>query len=599
MDKNTIIGIVLSTLVVIAGITLQTILFPPAETSAATEQQETVATTSPVNENTENPNTNETLSLLTDVDVEDDTEESTEKFYEIDTDLVQVKFTNRGGDVVSYKLKKHSEKGDFIEMADAVTDNNKAFSIILGDSNEPAINQIFHTKIINDTTIGFFRNFTVKNTDGSESSFTLAKQYTFLPDDYMFELKVTIDGDSSLKGLRFGNSAYTIKTSPQIGPEWNAKQDKYEYRRFYYLLNGKKKKLTLNAGQKKTINDTVTWTGVAGKYFTLIALPENQIDTVTYSTVASSADVTNAQMFISRPSIVANKNTDTWRFYIGPRTEKELGKYNVAIKNPYSLDDTKIDEIVESSGILGPVEIMLKWLMEIFYKVIPNWGVAIVILTVLVRVLLFPLTKKGSQATLKMQELNPKIQEIQTKYKDNQQKMNEEMAKLYQTAGYNPLSGCLPILIQFPLIFAMYNLFNNYFEFRGAMFIPGWIPDLSKGDSVLQFPFTVPILGWTELHLLPIIYVISQLIQGKITQTPGASQQNASMKIMLYGMPLFFFFVFYNAPAGLLIYWILTNVLSMGQQMVINRAMKLEETKKEVAKPQPVIKKTTKSHKKR
>ena len=171
-------------------------------------------------------------------------------------------------------------------------------------------------------------------------------------------------------------------------------------------------------------------------------------------------------MLLSRGAITANKTSDVWRIYIGPRTEKELGKYNVAANNPYGLNDVKIDRIVESSGILAPLEVLLKWCMEFFYMLIPNWGVSIIILTILMRAILFPFTKKSSEASVRMQELQPKMQEIQTKYKDNPQKMNEEMAKFYQSVGYNPLSGCLPVLIQFPLIFAMYNLFNNYFEFR-------------------------------------------------------------------------------------------------------------------------------------
>jgi YidC/Oxa1 family membrane protein insertase len=199
--------------------------------------------------------------------------------------------------------------------------------------------------------------------------------------------------------------------------------------------------------------------------------------------------------------------------------------------------------------------------------------VSIILLTILTRLILFPLTKKSSEATLKMQEFQPKIQEIQQKYQSNPQKMNEEMAKFYKTAGYNPLSGCLPLLIQFPLIFAMYNLFNNYFEFRGAMFIPGWVPDLSAGDSVYVLPFTLPFLNWTDLRILPIIYVISQLLFGKVTQTPTTAQQNSSMKIMIYGMPIFFFFIFYNAPAGLLLYWTFSNILTLVQQIIINRMM--------------------------
>ncbi|HPX46918.1 MAG TPA: membrane protein insertase YidC, partial [Treponemataceae bacterium] len=502
-----------------------------------------------------------------------DTEQNTEENFTVETDLVQVTFTNKGGDILSYKLKKHTDKTDFVEMADFVTDSNRAFSVLLGNENSNSVNEIFNTRIISDTVIGFYKNFQVQNTDGSFSSFTLVKQYSFIPDDYMFELKITIDGDDSFTGLNIAGSAYTLRTSPQIGPTWNQKQDRYEYRKFYYLTEGKKKTVTLKEGQIKKITDPSTWTAVAGKYFTLISLPDTQLQSSVFSSVSGQADTTSAQMFLTRGPITGNSQTDTWKFYIGPRTEKNLVKYNIITNNPYKLYDTKLDQVVEGSGPLGPLEVLLKKLMELFYKIIPNWGVSIIIMTILLRAVIFPLTKKSSESTLKMQELQPKIKEIQDKYKNNQQKMNEEMAKFYQTAGYNPLSGCLPLLIQFPLIFAMYNLFNNYFEFRGAMFIPGWIPDLSQGDSVFSLSSPIPLLGWTDIRLLPVIYVVSQLLFGKVTQTPGAAQQNSSMKFMMYGMPLMFFFMFYNAPAGLLVYWIFSNVLTLIQQVVINKMM--------------------------
>lgn len=567
MDKNTVIAIFLSTIVIIGGFTLQNILFPPQPVVHNT-QETAVSVETHQNSAAENKQSKEAVLLSL-----PDTEQNTEENFTVETDLVQVTFTNKGGDILSYKLKKHTDKTDFVEMADFVTDSNRAFSVLLGNENSNSVNEIFNTRIISDTVIGFYKNFQVQNTDGSFSSFTLVKQYSFIPDDYMFELKITIDGDDSFTGLNIAGSAYTLRTSPQIGPTWNQKQDRYEYRKFYYLTEGKKKTVTLKEGQIKKITDPSTWTAVAGKYFTLISLPDTQLQSSVFSSVSGQADTTSAQMFLTRGPITGNSQTDTWKFYIGPRTEKNLVKYNIITNNPYKLYDTKLDQVVEGSGPLGPLEVLLKKLMELFYKIIPNWGVSIIIMTILLRAVIFPLTKKSSESTLKMQELQPKIKEIQDKYKNNQQKMNEEMAKFYQTAGYNPLSGCLPLLIQFPLIFAMYNLFNNYFEFRGAMFIPGWIPDLSQGDSVFSLSSPIPLLGWTDIRLLPVIYVVSQLLFGKVTQTPGAAQQNSSMKFMMYGMPLMFFFMFYNAPAGLLVYWIFSNVLTLIQQVVINKMM--------------------------
>jgi YidC/Oxa1 family membrane protein insertase len=203
---------------------------------------------------------------------------------------------------------------------------------------------------------------------------------------------------------------------------------------------------------------------------------------------------------------------------------------------------------------------------------VPNYGIAIILLTLLVKIVFFPLTKKSSEATLRMQSVAPKIKELQEKYKDNRQKLNTEMAELYKKEGYNPISGCLPMLLQLPIFIAMYNLFNNHFDLRGAMFIPGWIPDLSVPESILDFPpgVRLPILGWTALRLLPFIYVGSQLLYGKVTQTPD-QKSNTQMKMMLYVMPIVFFFVLYNMPSGLLVYWIFSNILTMVQQVALNK----------------------------
>jgi YidC/Oxa1 family membrane protein insertase len=149
--------------------------------------------------------------------------------------------------------------------------------------------------------------------------------------------------------------------------------------------------------------------------------------------------------------------------------------------------------------------------------------------------------------------------------------MNLEMSALYKKEGYNPLSGCLPMVIQMPIFFAMYNLFNTHFDLRGALFIPGWIPDLSLPEAVYTFAsFRVPILGWTAVRLLPFLYVGSQLIYGKVTQTPD-QQGNAQMKMMMYVMPVMFFFILYDVPSGLLVYWIMSNMLTLVQQLTINK----------------------------
>ena len=585
MNKNTVIAMVLSGLVIAAAMFVQYKFFPPVPV-----QQQSSAAVSTTEQQAEIPqNTFVAETAPADFGVLETPDETVigEQTVTVKTDIAEITLTNRGGDIISYKLLEHNNsKGDsYVEMVKSLTDRNRAFSIALGGAQASALNQFFNVKeetVNGKQSVGFFKTISVKNQDGSVSSFTLAKRYTFLPDDYMFELAVTVSGDANMKGLNFDNAGYTLRTIPQIGPDWNAKADRYEYRKFFAYIGGKKKETALSSNQTKLITDSVPWAGISGKYFSLIVIPSTPAQQILYSAAQPNTDtVQDGQLFFSRPVITSNKVTDVYRIYIGPCSENILSTYNIPSKNNYNYDNLRIDTVAVSSGIWRPLEILLKWLLQFFYKLIPNWGVSIILVTIFIKLIFFPLTKKSSEATQKMQEHQPELKALQEKYKKNPQKLQEETAKFYQKYGYNPLSGCLPLLIQLPILFAMYRLFNNYFEFRGAMFIPNWIPDLSVGDSVLQFPSPIPFLGWTDLRILPIVYVISQIVFSKITQPPSSDQQqNSTMQIMMYGMPIFFFFMFYNAPAGLLIYWTCTNFLMLVQQLIIKGMMNKKEVRK-------------------
>ena len=160
------------------------------------------------------------------------------------------------------------------------------------------------------------------------------------------------------------------------------------------------------------------------------------------------------------------------------------------------------------------------------------------------------------------------------------------MAKLYKEEGINPMGSCLPMLIQFPILIAFYGLLNKNIELRGAMFIPGWINDLSIPETIFTLPFNIPFLG-NQVHLLPILYTFSMIFSMKITQSSSsvASGQQGMMKFMTYGMPIIFFFILYNAPSGLLLYWSVMNAITIGTQIYVNKkkgsVYKKEEEEKE------------------
>ncbi len=587
MEKNTAWAIGLSTVVLVAFFAFQTYFMPKntAQNQQPAQENEAVKTAeNPTNE-ISTVSTESSLSVASENSTEVET--LTEETFTLETNKAKITFTNRGGDIISYELKDHKDgdTGKGVEMADNISEQNRAFSIAFGGSDKSAIDGIFTAKKIDDKTIGFYKRFNQKNSDGSESSFTLVKTYYFNPDDYAFKLDVTIEGGEGFTGLDFNGASYTIRTAPQIGPYFNPKADRYENRSLIAFNGEKKKEIVFSANQTKSYDKNWLWAAVTGKYFEILVYPQtagNMTDSITYTTVKNSVaksereTATNAQLYLSRKAISSGKTTDSYIIYVGPRDEKSLNSYNLAENNAWKLQGVHFNESLKTSGFLSPLETLLKICLEWINKLVHNWGISIIILTAILKFAMFPLTKKTAMGTVKMQQMQPKMQAIQAKYKDNPQKMQAETAKLYKEIGYNPMAGCLPMLFTFIILWAMFNLFNNYFEFRGASFIPGWIDDLSTGDSVYSFKNSLPFLGWNQVRILPVIYVISQLFFGKFTQNGGTSAgPNATqMKVMMYGMPLFFFFIFYNAPAGLLLYWTVSNVIQLGQQLVINHLQK-------------------------
>ena len=578
MNKNSILAIALSTIVVMVSLFInQRILQKNVDNAVLNEQ--TVQSNAEENTSTEKVITNNEL-------VKPTSTKTTEETITINTEKAEIILTNRGGDIISYKLLNHKDvdTNEGVQMVDNVSDMNRACAISFGGINNSIINDIFSVEKISDYEYLFTKEFEIEK-DGKKNTFILGKRYTFNPKDYMFKLDVLVHNNESDGSLNFDNVAYTIRTSPQIGPHFNPKLNKYENRQFISFNGSKAKKLMITANKFEEYKKDYIWDGIAGKYFANLIIPENHTS-MGYSYYSSKIEVNdyaNAQALLVRKPITEQDSKDTYYVYYGPRREKELKIYSVAESNPWNLSGLRLTEALQSSGWLGWLETILKWIMELLYKLIPNWGVSIILMTVLLKLVMFPFTRKQSLSTLKMQEIQPKIQAVQEKYRDNPQKQQEMLAKVYQEAGYNPMSGCLPMIVQFFVLFAMYNLFNNYFEFRGASFIPHWIDDLSVGDSVYTLKVNIPFIG-NHIRILPLIYLASQLFYGKITNNGGAAPSSTKMQmnLMMYGMPILFFFIFYNAPSGLLLYWTVSNIIQMVQQIVINNLMK--KKKAELAK---------------
>jgi len=416
--------------------------------------------------------------------------------------------------------------------------------------------------------------------------FTLHKTYMFYKDEYLFQLQITIENSvNDFPALNFGGYAYTLTMGPQIGPRYIKLDGRNDFRKYAYWSDGKRQDPGVGMGQLKEVDKSVTWAGVEGKYFTAIAVPDGSVSHLIFDSRKLIEGYDRSVISFERPILKSAASSDKYYFYMGPMKKEILARYNEADKNAFRIADLHADEIVTSSILIGWLAQLLKYLLDFFYLIIPNYGVAIILLTILVKVVFLPLTFKSSESTAKMAALNPKIQEIRTRLKAKPEKMNQEIAELYRREKINPLSGCLPLLLQIPVFFALYNLLNSYFELRGAMFIPGWIPDLSVPEAIVNFPFAIPLLGWTALRALPLLMVGSQLLQGKFTQPADQSQAGAQMKLMTYALPIVFLFILYDMPSGLVLYWTVQNILSIFQQLYINSLKKKRDELAAAATP--------------
>ncbi|MBQ2207524.1 MAG: membrane protein insertase YidC, partial [Treponema sp.] len=579
MDKNTVWALILSLLVMVGAFFVNIKFIKPRQ-DAARQQQQIELAQKEAEQKKKVEEANKQVSTLPSENQEETITPASETDLTITTDKVKVLFSQKGGDIVSYQLLEHFDKdtGKGVQMADNISEFNRAFALSFGDSSGVMLNEMFNVKKEGPNDIGFYRTYDIKDSSGVSHKYLIGKHYSFKENEYVFKFDVTVKPLDGTRELDVNGATYTIRTSPQIGPHFDRKKNRNEVREILEFYNNKRFSKDI---QGKTYDRPFEWAGVGGKYFAILIKPQNveNISSVVKTSAAVENGYGNSQIFLTRLPLKNGISTDEFYVYIGPRSENELIKYNLADKNKWGILNAKFNQALKTTGVFSLVEMLLKWALEKIHIFIHNWGLAIIALTVILKIILFPLSKKSAMGTLKMQEIQPKMQAIQAKYRDNPQKLNEETAKLYKESGYNPVSGCLPMILQMFILFALYNVFNNYFEFRGASFIKGWIDDLSEGEYIWSWKREIPLLSsfsQNKLRLLPIIYTLSQLVTGKITQYGGAgtAQSQSQMKFMMYGMPIFFFFILYNVPSGLLIYWIVSNVLQMVQQLLINSYMK-------------------------
>ena len=306
---------------------------------------------------------------------------------------------------------------------------------------------------------------------------------------------------------------------------------------------------------KPDINGSFRWIGITDRYFMTALIPE-EIASATMKMEKIGDDMIISQLVLAETEIAPGEaKTFAYKAFIGPKDTETLKTANY-----------ELGEAVN----FGMFDILAKpflWIMNQIYKVIPNYGIAIIILTLITKIILFPLGNKSYKSMNDMKRMQPLMTEIREKYKDDKKKMNEETMALYRTYKINPMGGCLPMVVQLPVFFALYRMLYQAIELRHAPFF-GWINDLSAPDRLFQFGFSIPFMEPPYgIPVLTIVMGATMFLQQKMSPPPGDPTQ---AKLMMF-MPLIFTVIFINFSAGLVLYWLINNIFSIAQQYYIQK----------------------------
>ncbi|MFA5350198.1 MAG: membrane protein insertase YidC [Candidatus Omnitrophota bacterium] len=361
----------------------------------------------------------------------------------------------------------------------------------------------------------------------------------------------TIELEVNVKNL----SSSPIQFHPQIvlgRLDLSAKNVQSRYQDV--IVGGKEKTTHISAGKDFSAKG-VKFIGLRDQYFCAILESDEAMDSVYIKKISpqeSEVGMLSNELNLNPGEQIGH----LYHIYLGPQDLKTINSIN-----------TEWAAVIYF-GTFDFIAQLLLQLLGFFYSLTHNWGWAIIILSLAVYALLFPLSLKQMRSMKEMQLLQPKIDALRKEFKDNPQRLNKEIMELYKEHKVNPLGGCLPLLLQMPIFFALYQALIRSVALRGAHFL--WIKDLSSPDRLFTFKNSIPILG-NQVNILPILMAIGMFVQQKISTVKATGEAAQQQKIMSIIMPVMFGVIFYQMPSGLVLYWFVNSALMLIYQMHMNK----------------------------
>ena len=585
MDKNTIIGFVLIFAIVIGFTQLnkpseKELAMKKYNDSIALVEQTKVENQALVTDSTKQ-GVNKIVSTVDTSKIADTfggfsvAAKGVEKFYTLENDLVKLTISNKGGRVYSAQLKEYSKRDSL----------DKAQPLILFDGNESNMNFTFVTvnnRVVNSSDL-FFEPTSQISTDANGNKTLILRLKTF-GQGYM-DFAYTLPAKSYM--LSFGIKANAMTTVIPAGinsldMHWSSKirqqekgrkfEDRYSSIEYKYIADDVEK-LSESKDDSKELPNKVKWIAFKDQFFSSILIANEGI---TSAKLKSKLEAENSKYLKSYNAdmVVAfdpsGKTPTTFRMFFGPNQYKVLHAFD---DGATADNELKLNKLIPLGwGIFGYInQFAIIPMFNFFSKYISNFGLIILLLTLVIKIVLFPLTYKSYVSSAKMRVLKPEIDEIHAKIPaDKAAERQKATMELYSKVGVSPLSGCVPSLLQMPLLFAMFSFFPAAIELRQQSFL--WAHDLSTYDSIATLPFTVPFGFGNHISLFCLLMTATNIIYTKLNManTNTADQPGgAMMKWMMYLMPLMFLFMFNNYASGLSYYYFIATLISIIQTYVI------------------------------
>lgn len=611
MNSNVrmILAVVLSASVFMLYMLYQSKNMPkPSEVPQATESSNTVG------ENTVAVNT---ASMQKVIVPEIDVPNFKGEYYTIEDNVVKATFSN--GALISYILKEYHETTERnatitnkVEMVEQVYNNIYPFTVTFQTLSNSMVNDnnVFYDLVSSsDKSVVFSGKVVI-----DEQPVKITKTFEITDSDYQLKNKIEIEnmGDKEVPiyysyFLGTGIGPYRKKTEVTREDTTKAsylKEGKNTASRLLDAVVGKSSFFGSFFGggnksdtmQYKSFSGPVKWVSLNNRYFAIISsAPKTDVlfETATFTRPETNGYYNNFQMadLVTKHNIESKKSvTDEYITYMGPKSRTLFSK---------QYKSENYEGIFQESFLglnLRPLTYVLDVILNKLYLFTRSYAIAIILFTFLFKVITFPLTQASYKSMKKMQLVNPKIERIKEQYKDSPEKLNAEIMNLYKKEKINPLGGCLPMLLPFPLLIAFFYLMQSMVELRNAPFL--WITDLSSPDKLFIFPAALPILGGVNFNLLPIIMAVTSYLTMKLQpSSSSAGSAGKQMKMMTTIFPLMMLFMFYNFASGLALYWTAQNVFGLLQQYITSYIDKRKGTVTEILKSEEISAKKKKKHK--